>query len=157
MIRFDFRPGFGFSKGQPMISIVKANDHAETTATYVSDSELIVPIDANEHKIVEFHLPFTCDASSGIGLKVTGPASPVFELVDWIAVGGATATAGNGAYLGTGLGFGPGTTGVIILTLTIKNGVNAGNIGLQVAQSTHANSNPATILAGSRVSVWGFA
>ena len=138
--------------------VLKASDETVNNSNALqNDDDLLFAIGANEDWIFQFSIFY--DSTAYFKFAITVPAAGTFLI--W-GVGQAYYSSGAFVYAsaitasGTSRavqGGGAGTAKHTIITGSVSNGANAGNVQLQWAQST-AEATDTKVLAGSSLTTW---
>lgn len=122
--------------------------------TLQSDAVLVIPIQASRAVKVRAFIPFAlAGIISGYKFGISGPASPtniIFTAQVQNAVTGVLALSGVATALGQVIAGALATSGdhFCMIEGTVENGVNAGNLTIQVAQNT-SDASAITIKRGA--------
>lgn len=134
-----------------------ANQSVNASTVLVDLTDLSVPIAANQKARISFWVPFTVGATGGFKFQLTTPAAVVSFLASLQVVDGTAAAPGNevatvqlasAAFANAWANVG---SHYLLVECDIANGVNAGNITLQMACNSAANG--ITAIAGASADV----
>ena len=141
--------------GNRLVFRLAANFPVTSSTVLVDATGLITSIAANQIAHIRFYLPFSVGAAGGLKFQIVGPAAPtnvqtgivIYDTVTPAVISGqqTSSTAFSNALAVAGSHYG-------YVECDWKNGANAGNISLQVAQNS-SNGTPFTLLAGAWMEV----
>ncbi len=138
--------GLGAESSEIVTAKIKSADQSNGTTVFANDSELQIPIAANESWILDFVLAMTCSNAGDLKITVTAPSGADGLLTSTVVT---ASTAQSGSFpLGTSLGYVPGTSATLYVNVTVTNGATAGTVNLQFAQGV-SDPTPTKILKGS--------
>lgn len=127
-----------------------ADETVNNDATPNNDSELILPIAANETVMVKIIYYWVADIAGGFNASINGPAAAVN--ISWAGLiirnTGTPIDAYNGSSYNTTTLAILDTVGFAQINALIENGANAGNIYASWCQHT-SNANNTTVERGS--------
>ena len=145
--------------GTPIFAY-QVDDLAKTADTTLEDTDLVIPIAANErmHGYVRA-LVTLAGTASGAKFQLTVPAGGiVFENQYIITNGGTGAVAAADTQLASAAfsnALANADTHALLMHFEIENGATAGNVALQFAQLV-SDAGAATFLLGATMMVWKF-
>ena len=142
-----------FGIGATTVAYKTADQSRNTTTVLANDSELSIPIGANEvYAIFGFIKSSSTSATPDFKMGFTVPAGGAFD-IGYHANNGTLASANTYSLRDSGIAgplipIGANIINTILLTGTVVNGANAGFLTLQWAQNT-SNGTNVTVTAGS--------
>jgi hypothetical protein len=130
---------------EPDVIVVKTADEVRTSsAVLANDSQLLVPIGANENWVAHAVIEVTVgSATPDIQLQWAGPAGSAGRYVEVYNIASDSA-------IGTPNTFGMTTRAIMSFDIIIQNGATPGNLAFQWAQNT-SSTDHTTIKKGSAV------
>lgn len=139
--------------GIGVFNIVRQTAALAKTNDVLADTELIIPIGANQSFSGEAFLPFTlAGAASGAKVQVTVPAAGVSYQLGYNIINGNSATVVQSDIIVASAAFSNALANAadhfISFQISVLNGATAGNITIQFAQLV-TDAAAATLLAGA--------
>lgn len=135
----------------PWTTVVLGADHTNTTTTPTTVPTLSFPVAANTQYAVECFLSVSAAATTtGVQITVTGPASPTAVTItrDYSTTATAAGRLSLSALGALNATASAGTAASIdMITMILRNGANAGTLGLQLDSEVAASA--VTIRQGS--------